>query len=87
MPAAYEQQWLTLAKEYHDHLLDIRNVAEVAGSQQPAVRHNGSDADEWRVQIFRYAPSHSISTFNSKTQQQSCGMGRCSAASCPAPWW
>lgn len=52
--AAYEQQWLTLAKEYHDHLKDMSNVPGMAGSQTPAVRDGGGESDDWRVQILRF---------------------------------
>ena len=50
--AAYEQQWLTLAEEYHDHLKDMSAVP-IAGAQEAAVRQDGGQTDDWRVQIFR----------------------------------
>ena len=38
-------------------------VAAWADAQQPAVQHPGGDADDWRVQIFRYPPRPCISKF------------------------
>jgi len=50
---AYEQQWLTLAKEYHDHLKDMHSIPGMAGPDKWALKHGGSDKDDWKVQIFR----------------------------------
>ncbi len=51
--AAYEQQWLTLAEEYHDHLKDMSSIPGMAGPKQAALKHGGTDKDDWKVQIFR----------------------------------
>ena len=53
LPTAYEQQWLTLAKEYHDHLKDMHSIPGMAGPDKWALKHGGSDKDDWKVQIFR----------------------------------
>lgn len=53
--AAYEQQWLTLAEEYHDHLKDMTSIPGLAGPRQAARTDVNGDSDTWRVQIFRCA--------------------------------
>ncbi|KAL3155264.1 hypothetical protein ABBQ32_013195 [Trebouxia sp. C0010 RCD-2024] len=56
---AYEQQWLTLAEEYHDHLKDMTSIPGLAGPRQAARTDVNGDSDTWRVQIFRCMDSGS----------------------------
>lgn len=53
MRAAYEQQWLILAEEYHDHLRDMHTIPGMAGPGQAALKPGGGKQDDWKVQIFR----------------------------------
>lgn len=63
MYTAYEQQWLTLAEEYHDHLKDMSTIPGMAGPQKAAVKPGGGDKDDWKVQIFRWVqPSPILGT-------------------------
>ncbi|KAL0024770.1 hypothetical protein WJX79_004892 [Trebouxia sp. C0005] len=72
---AYEQQWLTLAKEYHDHLKDMHSIPGMAGPDKWALKHGGSDKDDWKVQIFRCMDSGS-SNFKIDEQDPSVVLGR-----------
>lgn len=58
MHAAYEQQWLILAEEYHDHLRDMHTIPGMAGPGQAALKPGGGKQDDWKVQIFRYGQQY-----------------------------
>lgn len=52
--AAYEQQWLTLAEEYHDRVPDLARVQGLAGPDTP-VDNPDTSKESWAVRMFRWA--------------------------------